>query len=133
MDFFLTHILVCVCEREDTTSFECDRMRRVFIRVLLLLFVKDKMGLRFVVSDEGTIYKCIRGKVLLTVIFECLICQAIAITVRTRVRTAIRQVCFQIQIAMCIVTSVWYRVLHYILYKGEEVLEFSYTSFTERD
>ena len=52
--FFLTHILMCV--REDTTSFECDRMRRVFIRVLL--FVKDKMGLRFVVSDEGTIYKC---------------------------------------------------------------------------
>ena len=98
---------MCVCE--DTTSFECDRMRRVFIRVLLLLFVKDKMGLRFVVSDEGTIYKCIRGKVLLTVIFECLICQAII--VRTRVRTAIRQVCFQIQIAMCIVTSVWYRVL----------------------
>ena len=76
----------------------------------------------FDVFDEGTIYKCIRGKVLLTVIFECLICQAII--VRTRVRTAIRQVCFQIQIAMCIVTSVWYRVLHYILYKGEEV--FSY-------
>ena len=70
MDFFLTHILVCVCEREDTTSFECDRMRRVFIRVLLLLFVKDKMGLRFVVPDEGTIYKC-TGKVLLTVIIIC--------------------------------------------------------------
>ena len=59
-----------MCEREDTTSFECDRMRRVFIRVLLLLFVKDKMGLRFVVSDEGTIYKC-TGKVLLTVIIIC--------------------------------------------------------------
>ena len=54
------------------------------------ILLKDKMGLWFFdVSNDGMIYKCIQGKVLLTVVFECLICQAIAITVRTKVRTAI--------------------------------------------